>query len=154
MMRQWWIESKKAGVIKKKIYQMLQRYYNFGSWHLTPINERPYGLEVVRTLNKLISKNKFSKYAPFVEVGCGLGEIIGGVRWRFKKIGYDISAEALKAGALLCPKVIFRKGTFADIDCGDINCLIMLNFIHMIPHDKLKKEIDTVLEKMLGSKAP
>lgn len=29
-MKQWWIESKKAGIIKKKIYQVLQRYYNFG----------------------------------------------------------------------------------------------------------------------------
>lgn len=146
-MRQWWIESKKAGRIKKRIYRMLQRYYNFGSWHLTPINDRPYGLEVVRTLNKLISKNKFPQYMPFVEVGCGLGEIIGGVNWRYGKIGYDISAETLKAGAFLCPKVIFRKGSFADIDCGDINCLIMLNFIHMISYEKLKKEMDTVLEK-------
>lgn len=147
MMRQWWIGSKKAGRTKKKIYQVMQRYYNFGSWHITPINDRPYALEVVQTLDKLISKNKFSKHLPFVEVGCGLGEIIGSLRWKYRKIGYDISDEVLKAGSLLYPKVKFCKGTFADIDHGDINCLIMLNFIHMIPYDKLKKEIDTVLKK-------
>lgn len=146
-MKQWWIESKKAGIIKKKIYQVLQRYYNFGSWHITPINDRPYGLETIRVLNKLIRKNKFSKSMPFVEVGCGLGEIIGGIKWKYKKTGYDISMEALKAGALLYPKVKFHKGSFKDIDCGDINCLIMLNFIHMIPHDRLKDQIDAVLAK-------
>lgn len=147
MIKQWWVESKEAGRIKKKIYQILQQYYSFGTWHTEPINNRPYALEVVRMLNKLISRNKFNQCMPFVEVGCGLGDIIGSLKWKHEKIGYDISAEALKAGALLYPKVRFHKGTFHDIDCGNINCLIMLNFIHMIPYDNLKKEIDVVLKK-------
>lgn len=141
------MESRKAGKIKKKIYQLLQRYYNFGTWHITPINDRPYALEIVRTLNRLIGRNKFSKSMPFVEVGCGLGEIIGSLRWKYQRTGYDISAEALYAGSLLYPKVQFCKGSFSDIAHGEINCLIMINFIHMIPHDRLKKEIDAVLKK-------
>lgn len=147
MIRQWWIKSTEAGIIKRKIYQILQWHYNFETWHTEPINNRPYGLEVVRMLNKLINKNKFNNILPFVEIGCGLGDIIGSLKWKYEKIGYDISAEVLKAGTILNPKVKFRKGTFDNIDCGDINCLIMLNFIHMIPYDKLKRGIDIILKK-------
>ncbi len=147
MIKQWWIESKKAGIIKKKIYRILQQYYDFGTWHVEPINNRPYGLEIVRMLNKLIDKKRFNQCMPIVEIGCGLGDIIGSLKWKYKKIGYDISTEVLRGGALLHPSVKFRKGTFADIDCGNINCLIMVGFIHMIPCDKLKNEIDNMLKK-------
>lgn len=146
MALQWWVESKKAGRIKKKIYQMLQGYYGFGTWHVEPINNRPYGLEVCRTLNKLIGQNKFRQPISFVEVGCGLGDIIGSLKWKYGKLGYDISAEVLKGGAILHPTVKFHKGSFDDIDCGEINCLIMVGFIHMIPYNKLKKEIEIVLK--------
>lgn len=84
-LKQWWIESKRAGLIKKKIYQIVQRYYGFGTWHAIPINEKPYNLETVRMLNKLIDKNKFNKHMPFVEVGCGVGEIIGNLKWKYEK---------------------------------------------------------------------
>lgn len=146
MILHWWIESKTAGRIKKKIYQMLQRYCGFGTWHVGPINNRPYGLEVVRTLNKLIDGNKFNRHLPFVEVGCGLGDIIGSLKWKYGKLGYDISEDVLKGGMILHPTVKFHKGTFNDIDCGAINCLIMVDFIHMIPYDRLKSEIDIVLK--------
>lgn len=147
MIRQWWTESQKAGAIKTKIYEILQRHYNFSTWHMEPVNNRPYGLEIVRMLNKQIDKNRFHPYMPFVEVGCGLGDIIGSLKWKYEKVGYDISAEVLKGGAFLHPRVRFCKGTFDDIACGDINCLIMVNFIHLIPCDRLKSEIDAVLKK-------
>lgn len=147
MVRRWWIESKTAGKIKKKTYQLLQSYYGFGTWHVMPINNNPYGLEVVRTLNKLIDRNKFKQHFPFVEVGCGLGNIIGSLKWKYGKFGYDISTDVLKGGAVVHPSVKFYKGTFDDIDFGEINCVIMVGFIHLIPYDKLKKEIDIVLKK-------
>lgn len=146
MVRQWWIESKNVGKVKKRIYQMLQWYCGFGTWHVEPINNRPYGLEIVRTLNKLIDRNIFNRHIPIVEVGCGLGDIISGIKWKYGKFGYDISTEVLKGGRILHPSVRFKNGTFDDIGCGEINCLIMVDFIHMIPHDKLKKKIDIVLK--------
>lgn len=143
---QWWMESVAAGKIKKKIYQILRQLYDFGAWHTEPINERPYAQEIVKMLNKRIDGNKFNKNAPIVEVGCGLGDIIGSIKWKYGKIGYDISEEVLKGASLLHPDIKFYNGTFADINCGEINCLIMVNFIHMIPCDKLKKNIDIVLK--------
>lgn len=147
MILQWWNESRAAGMIKKKIRRMLQGYYGFGTWHTDPVNNRPYGLEVVRTLNKLIDENKFKRRLPFVEVGCGLGDIIGSLKWKHGKHGYDVSAEILKGGIILHPGTKFHQGTFDAIEVGEINCLIMVGFVHMIPYEKLKEEINTVLRK-------
>lgn len=147
MILQWWNESRTAGTVKKKIRRILQGYYGFGTWHTDPVNNRPYGLEVVRTLNKLIDENKFKCRLPFVEVGCGLGDVIGSLKWKYGKHGYDVSAEILQGGAILHPGTKFHQGTFDTIEFGEINCLIMVGFIHMIPYEKLKEEINTVLRK-------
>lgn len=146
-MERWFVESKFAGIIKKVLYQLMQYRFKFSMWHIMPINERPYALEVYRTLNHYINKPGIFHNEPMVEVGCGLGDIIGSLRWRHGKIGLDLSANALEAARLIHPTVIFRKGTFNDIHCKNISCLIMINFVHAISYDELKKYIDEVLEK-------
>lgn len=148
MLVRWWNESKQAGKIKEKIYRTLQRVYVFGSWHLTPVNYRPYGQEVVCMVNRLIEKKKLECNKPIVEVGCGLGDIIGGLSCSIKqkRIGYDISIEVLRAAKLLHPKIKFQEGTFKNVECGDISCFIMIDFIHTIPYEKLKSAIDEVLK--------
>lgn len=145
-MEEWLVESKYAGILKKLLYQLLRLTFKFSSWHIVPINERPYALEVYRTLNHYVEKFKLP-YAPIVEVGCGLGDIIGSLRWKYGRIGFDRCPKVLKAARLLHPKIIFYEGTFKDVNCRKIRCLIMINFIHIIPPDKLKKDIENLLNK-------
>lgn len=145
-MKKWLIESKCAGVIKKYVYSFLCLWFKFSSWHVVPMNQRPYALEIYRTLNNYIEKFEFP-YSPMVEVGCGLGDIIGSLRWEYGKIGYDLSLNVLKGARLLHPDVIFHQGTFSNVNCKKIRCLIMVNLIHVIPPDKLKKSIEQILDK-------
>ena len=145
-MSEWLIESRCAGTIKRILYSLLRLLFKFGSWHVVPINQRPYALEIYRTLNNYIEKIKLH-YVPIVEVGCGLGDIIGSLRWKYGKIGYDLSLNVLKGAELLHPDVIFHQGTFENVNCKNIRYLIMVNFIHVIPPDKLKKSIEQILDK-------
>lgn len=145
-MGEWLVTSKSAGTIKKYLYWLLQFRYKFSPWHIVPINERPYALEVYRTLNNYIEKHDFP-HAPIVEVGCGLGDIIGNLKWTYGRIGFDRCPEVLKAARLVHSKVIFCKGSFGDVNCHEIKCLIMINFIHVIPPYKLKEDIDQILSK-------
>lgn len=145
-MEDWLVESKCAGTIKKILYRLLRFVYGFSSWHVIPINERPYALEVYRTLNNYIEKSKFSN-APIVEVGCGLGDIIGNLKWTYGKIGYDRCPKVLKAARLLHPHIIFHEGTFKDVNYCKIRCMLMINFIHAIPPDKLKEDMERILNK-------
>lgn len=145
-MEKWFIESKRAGIIKKLLYSLLQLKFKFSSWHIVPINQRPYALEIYMTLNSDMKRFKLP-YAPIVEVGCGLGDIIGSLKWKCGKIGFDLSSNVLKGAKLLHPNVKFYKGTFENINCQNISCLIMVNFIHVISPDKLKKDIGQVLNK-------
>lgn len=146
-MGRWFIESKSAGILKKLLYELLQYCFKFSKWHIMPINRRPYALEIYRTLSHYINKPGIFHNALIIEVGCGLGDIIGSLTWDYGKIGFDLSANVLKAARLIHPTVVFRKGTFNNIHYGNVSCLIMINFIHAISYEDLKKYIDEVLDK-------
>lgn len=105
----WFVENKTVGRIKKKINWMLYKHYKFSAWHIEPINNKAYGIEVVRMLNGLIDKGEFEPTAPFVEIGCGLGDIIGNLRWGYRKIGYDLSAEVLRGGVYCIRRLCFIR---------------------------------------------
>ena len=145
-MERWLMESEYAGIAKKKLYKILRSRFEFSEWHIVPINERPYALEVYKTLNHYIDRFDFP-YAPIVEVGCGLGDIISSLKWTYGKIGFDRCSKVLKAARLVHPNVIFYQGTFRDVNYREISCLIMINFIHTIPTDKLKEDINRILNK-------
>lgn len=145
-MEKWLVESKCAGIIKKFLYRLLQVGFKFSSWHIVPINERPYALEVYKTLNNYIEKFELP-HAPIVEVGCGLGDVIDSLKWKYGKIGFDRCPKVIRAARLTHLKTIFHKGTFKDVNCCEICCLLMINFIHIIPPVQLKEEIEHVLNK-------
>lgn len=74
----FWISNAVVGRIKKVFYRLLRRRYGFREWHVSPINERAYAIFVVKTVNALIRDGKIRE-GSIVEVGCGLGEIIGNI---------------------------------------------------------------------------
>jgi len=132
----------KIGLLKRKIFKILQEIYGFDIWHIEPVNFRPYAISIINTLSKKIN-NDF----PIVELGCGLGEIIGAIDIKNKKYGYDLSASVLKASQILHPNIKFTNGSFQDIEIGNIGCFIMVNFIHGIKPDDLKEQVDKLIIK-------
>lgn len=133
--------SKKVGKLKRKIFKLLQKLYGFNEWHIEPVNFRPYALSIINNLSK--NKNNL----PIVELGCGLGEIIGAIDKRNEKYGYDISNSVLKVAKILQPKVEFKNGSFQNVEIGKIGCFIMVNFIHCINPKELKENINSILKE-------
>lgn len=145
--QKWWISDPVAGNLKKIVYLLLQKIYLFDSWHLEPINFRPYAQEIVLRTEKYINQRNIR---CVVEVGGGLGDIIGNInapRKKCKKIGIDKEHSVVKAARLLHPSVMFLQGSFERCVSKDDICLIMVNFIHKIPKDELKEEMQRVLSE-------
>lgn len=137
-MAEAWYSSYKIGKIKKQFYELLQRRYQFDKWHITPINFRPYAIGIVRYLNKKPKKK-------VVEVGCGLGEIIGNISG-CEREAYDIDVNVIRAAKKLYRKTNFKVGTFDSIKNQRIDYLITVNFIHGIPPAELKDNYEWLLK--------
>lgn len=144
-LRKWWMSDFTVGNCKQKFYAILQRIYAFDKWHLGPINFKPYAREVVAMTERYIKRNSIK---TIVEVGCGLGDVIGNIKISNKKchkIGIDQERNVLKAAKLLHPSMTFVQGSFDKCKNKDRACLIMINFIHTIPKEELKKEMNRLL---------
>lgn len=145
--QKWWISDTVAGNYKRVMYQFLQKIFLFDSWHLEPINFRPYAKEIVLATESYINQKNIQ---CVMEVGCGLGDIIGNIKVsnrKCRKMGIDREKNVLKAAKVLHPSAIFLQGSFDQCISRDETCLIMVNFIHRIPCDELKKEMQRVLLK-------
>lgn len=141
-LRKFWITDIRIGKLKRKILLFLQKIYHFPAWNIIPINDRPYAREIVCHIQKYVDKKK---RCNIVEVGCGLGSIIGNIKDCGKRIGVDINNTSIYVARILHPFVEFRTGSFKDVDVGKIDCLIMVNFIHRIPEDKLRHDVQTLI---------
>lgn len=126
---------------KTKVFfrQILRKVWGFDKWHVSPIEERDYAYSVINAAEYYISSYRLN--GDVVEIGCGLGDIIGRVKCNNQKVGYDISKEVISCGRYIHPFVKFRHGTFEDVSHKDIACLIMVNFIHSISEEKLKESV-------------
>ncbi len=145
--QKWWISDSQIAKLKKRVYGILQKKYPFINWHLTSINDRPYAQEIVVSVQKYVNKGNI---CGIIEVGCGLGDIIGNIRRGkgCKKIGFDTDAAVVKAAAILHPSVIFKQGSFKDVPIyvrGGGNCLIIVDFIHTMSEEELKAEMEKIL---------
>lgn len=135
-----WIENLYIGKAKKIYYILIQKIFHFRKWHISPINEREYAIWIVDELNiKKIDKK-------VVEVGCGLGEIIGNINAKYK-IGFDIQKEAIAAAQILHPFTKFISGGFSKIVNLDIEYLIIVNFTHGMDSENLRRKINTLDRK-------
>lgn len=145
-LRKWWMSDYMVGNCKQKFFAILQKIYAFDEWHLGPINFKPYAREVVLMIEKYMNKNKIQF---IVEVGCGLGDVIGNIKTasnkKCQKIGIDKDGNVIKAAKLLHPSITFWQGSFDRCINKDGVCLIMINFIHAIPKEELKEEMKRLL---------
>lgn len=134
------------GTVHKIRNRILQKRFNFGEWHLTPIEFREYALWIQDTINHYIKAGKLEKSGLVVEIGCGLGEIMGGVLLDHK-IGIDRSQEVIEAAGYLYPKAEFKVGSFDDLSGEKIELLIIVNFIHEIDPRELKEYIREIISR-------
>lgn len=127
---------------------ILQKLYRFDPWHIGGnYYSRPYKARVIALAEA---------YHPqtVVEIGAGLCDIIGRVKAR-ERIGLDMDEKVLKAARHLVPRdVKLATANFLDAESvisalqstgvKDIDCLILVNWIHMIGID----EIAAVLQRV------
>lgn len=131
-----WLYDETWYGIKLFLRQIMYKIYHFHPWHITPVNRREYALFLIRKLRKLDAKG------VFVEVGCGLGDIVGNINnWHGKRYGFDISQEAIKSAKIIHPLVVFKQGSITDISLGDIKLLVMVNWPQGIDGESLREWI-------------
>lgn len=125
----------------KFIRVCLRFFWGFDKWHLFTLTERSYAKEIIKYCNNRNEKNSF------VEIGCGLGDIIRNVKYK-KKIGYDADDKVLKAASFLAhiylqKKIMFSTFYFPDsVLTGRFDVLILVNWIHHIEPLLLKSKLE------------
>ena len=124
----------------KAFRKLLQVIYGFDKWHVSPLSERPYAVDVIDYCNKLRTRNSF------VEIGCGLGDITRNVLFSNRK-GYDMEENVLRAARILPargnPKPLFDKFVFPDSRLENKSqVLAMVNWIHHIQPSTLKQKVE------------
>jgi hypothetical protein len=137
---------KTSNIFIKAGRKMLQLLYGFDKWHNTPLVERPYAVDIIEYCNSRLKKNTFA------EIGCGLGDIIRNVDFK-KRRGFDNDKKVLKGARILPVKygsrsdVKFEVFNFpATVLKGKYDVLTMVNWIHHIEPDVLKKYIADYFE--------
>jgi trans-aconitate methyltransferase len=138
--RDWLLFLFKALVL----YRILQYIFKFDAWHVLGTYElRPYKREVVREVNQLHPR-------VVVEIGCGLGEIVSRIDAE-QKIGIDNDKGVIRAARCLNWRkhVLFLDGSFDTVNTLPINhidSLIMVNWLHGVAEERIKMELEKLLQ--------
>ena len=141
MIRKIWYCNKYVGKVKEIYYFWLAKQFKFDKGHITPINFRPYAMAIVNYLNSINHNKNYN----VVEIGCGLGEIIGNIYNCVGK-GYDIDKNVIYAARKIYGNTKFELGSFQDIKGQNIEYLITVNFIHGISPIELKKSYKSICD--------
>ncbi|MCM1415707.1 MAG: hypothetical protein NC430_07255 [bacterium] len=122
------------------------KLFRLNEWHYSGHDDKEYAQYAVRMINNLIEREGKPK-GKIVEIGCGLGDIIGYIKLgRNKKTGLDLEQKVVYTAGVLHPNTQFRKGSFADVRNQEIYCLIIINLLHFIEPEYAKAEIKKILE--------
>jgi hypothetical protein len=137
-------------MIRKKIRKRLLLYcrrllrmmYKFDKWHTAPLLNKKYAQDIISYCNQQLQRNSY------VEIGCGLGDIIRNVRYK-EKCGYDIEQNVLNAAKFLArlssqKDILFRVFSFPKdkLTCERCDCIVLVNWIHEIQPEILKENIE------------
>jgi 2-polyprenyl-3-methyl-5-hydroxy-6-metoxy-1,4-benzoquinol methylase len=119
----------------------LQKLFHFDRWHIVSLRQRKYAQDIIRFCNEKKIRNSF------VEIGCGLGDIIRNVHYN-DKYGYDVDQKVLNAASFLSKISLRGKAKFATFHfpetplAGKHDVIVMVNWIHHIPPEILKRKLE------------
>lgn len=118
----------------------LSKIYGFPpSWH-NPTAARPYRLAIAQAVDALEPNS-------VCEVGCGLGSILARLHAK-QLIGYDADERVIRAARLVRSKrMSFHVGSTADVIERELDVLIMVNWIHEIPPERLADMLLPLLKR-------
>lgn len=114
-----------------------QKLYSFDRWHVrAPYSWKPYKKCVVDTVETL-------NPTRVVEIGCGLGDIIGRVNSKYAA-GFDQDERVLRAARRMHPNVHFAQASLEQLalvtghgPAKPIDTVIMVNWPHLVPTQAL-----------------
>jgi hypothetical protein len=125
-----------TGFPEKRRNRTIQKEFGFHAWHIIPVQHRLYALKIADYISA-----RAMKETVIVEVGCGLGAILGRIRYGMK-YGYDHEHKVIEAARMLYETrkdVLFSTGSFEQVKMHKrIDFLVMVNFIHEIEPQVLK----------------
>ena len=128
-----------------QIRRLICRCFGIGSWHYEGFNDKEYARITVCKVNGIISRDNSICDGTVIEIGCGLGDVIGNIKGEgIKKEGYDIDKRMICAAGIMNllkrGNVKYICGSFRNIKGKKIDCLIIVNWLHNVPQKILKKE--------------
>ena len=143
LMRALWRELKVSRT------RLLRLYFGFDKWHVYA-QTKPSYVDIVHSF-----ANTLQKKDVVLEVGCGLGNLITGCNFS-SRIAIDNSSEVIKAAKFLnyfhSKKVMFLHGSFEEaLRFENIDCLILVNWIHNLTPIQLENSIREMYGKSLNS---
>ena len=127
----------------------LQKYFQFDKWHIVSLRQRRYAREIIAFSNRRVNRKSF------LEIGCGLGDILRNVRYE-NKTGYDLDQKVLNAAAFLNkislgPAIHFGVFNFPESEItGKYDVILMVNWIHHIEPTVLKLKIQEYFANVLN----
>lgn len=123
-------------------------FFRFDKWHTSPLDNRQYACDVIRELDSR------SNRGVVLELGCGLGDIIGKIKYK-EKYFFDISISALRAAKFLQITSFKRTSNFYEvfdflIDYLDekvrLDAIILVNWIHAYEPQVLREKLSDMIK--------
>ena len=118
----------------------LQKYFHFDQWHIVSLRQRAYARDIISYCNQREHRQ------AFLEIGCGLGDIIRNVKYS-NRVGYDADERVLRAASFISRfsfgnKIKYHAFTFpASEISGKYDVILLVNWIHHIDPSVLRSKI-------------
>lgn len=133
----------------KLVRLFLQAAFGFDRWHVFTLTEKKYAKDIISYCNKRYTRHSF------VEIGCGLGDIVRYVKYD-ERYGFDAEERVLKAANFLNKITGGKKIHFSVFNfpgsalTGKYDVILMVNWIHHIEPLILKSKIEEYFNHYLN----
>jgi SAM-dependent methyltransferase len=138
-----------SGYVTRMCRRILRVFYHFDKWHISSLDQREYAQDIISYCNHKKRKDLF------VEIGCGLGDILRNVKFQ-SRLGLDNDPRVLKA-ALFLSRLSNQKSIQFDVFhfpgstlTGSFDVITLVNWIHHIEPATLKNKLSEYFQEHLA----
>lgn len=130
---------------------LLRLFIPFDPWHRMPLAAKDYACDIISHLNALPPERR----GRVADIGCGLGDILLNLDFE-ERLGLDCDAAVLAAAEIVRGSHIKGDARFAVLSfpddrlAGRFDAVILANWPHTIPPDRLKSGIFRLFEENLS----